>query len=208
MGMVEFGAGNRVARREEMDTAETGQNGDASGENGTGGGASSGGNVPQVAGGTTATGRERRKKKVKGWYCPVCRQPYTSLLRLALPEASNVPARPSSRASVRTTRTTKSLAPTLPDGAERMLERLRPEGAGDSDEDADAANEAQIDEPERPRFVLGEDKEEIEHHENLEKSPDPAMVSTAVPVSTPASVSDGEHSVGEGGPKGWREVAA
>lgn len=206
MGMVEFGAGNRVARREEMDSAEIGQNGDAFIENGTGGGGSSGGNVPQVAGGTTATGRERRKKKVKGWYCPVCRQPYTSLLRLALPEPSDRPARPSSRASVRTTRTTKSLAPTLPDGAERMLESLRPQGKGDSDEDADEVDETQIHEPERPRFVLGEDKEEIEHHENLESSPNPAPMPTAAPVSTSASAPDGEHSVGEG-PKGWKEVA-
>lgn len=206
MGMVEFGAGNRVARREEMDSAEIGQNGDAFIENGTGGGGSSGGNVPQVAGGTTATGRERRKKKVKGWYCPVCRQPYTSLLRLALPEPSDRPARPSSRASVRTTRTTKSLAPTLPDGAERMLESLRPQGGGDSDEDADAVDETQIHEPERPRFVLEEDKEEIEHHENLESSPNPAPMPTATPVSTSASAPDGEHSVGEG-PKGWKEVA-
>lgn len=204
--MVEFGAGNRVARREEMDSAEIGQNGDAFIENGTGGGGSSGGNVPQVAGGTTATGRERRKKKVKGWYCPVCRQPYTSLLRLALPEPSDRPARPSSRASVRTTRTTKSLAPTLPDGAERMLESLRPQGGGDSDEDADEVDETQIHEPERPRFVLGEDKEEIEHHENLESSPNPAPMPTAAPVSTSASAPDGEHSVGEG-PKGWKEVA-
>ncbi|AFR95059.1 hypothetical protein C343_03149 [Cryptococcus neoformans C23] len=206
VGMVEFGAGNRVARREEMDSAEIGQNGDAFIENGTGGGGSSGGNVPQVAGGTTATGRERRKKKVKGWYCPVCRQPYTSLLRLALPEPSDRPARPSSRASVRTTRTTKSLAPTLPDGAERMLESLRPQGGGDSDEDADAVDETQIHEPERPRFVLEEDKEEIEHHENLESSPNPAPMPTAAPVSTSASAPDGEHSVGEG-PKGWKEVA-
>lgn len=206
MGMVEFGAGNRVARREEMDSAEIGQNGDAFIENGTGGGGSSGGNVPQVAGGTTATGRERRKKKVKGWYCPVCRQPYTSLLRLALPEPSDRPARPSSRASVRTTRTTKSLAPTLPDGAERMLESLRPQGGGDSDEDADEVDETQIHEPERPRFVLGEDKEEIEHHENLESSPNPAPMPTAAPVSTSASAPDAEHSVGEG-PKGWKEVA-
>lgn len=206
MGMVEFGAGNRVARREEMDSAEIGQNGDAFIENGTGGGGSSGGNVPQVAGGTTATGRERRKKKVKGWYCPVCRQPYTSLLRLALPEPSDRPARPSSRASVRTTRTTKSLAPTLPDGAERMLESLRPQGGGDSDEDADEVDETQIHEPERPRFVLGEDKEEIEHHENLESSPNPAPMPTAAPVSTSASAPDGEHSVGEG-LKGWKEVA-
>jgi len=25
----------------------------------------------------------RRKRKAKGWFCPVCRQPYTSLLRIS-----------------------------------------------------------------------------------------------------------------------------
>lgn len=31
---------------------------------------------------TPATTNIRRKRKAKGWFCPVCRQPYTSLLRI------------------------------------------------------------------------------------------------------------------------------
>lgn len=31
---------------------------------------------------TTAPPTPRRKRKAKGWFCPVCRQPYTSLLRI------------------------------------------------------------------------------------------------------------------------------
>lgn len=76
VGMVEFGAGGKVARREEAPaTAEAAV--DASNTTPAGGAASAPANVPsvpQVSGGTTATARERRKKKPKGWYCPVCRQ--------------------------------------------------------------------------------------------------------------------------------------
>ncbi|KAF8679528.1 Zinc finger, C3HC4 type (RING finger) [Rhizoctonia solani] len=40
----------------------------------------------------------RRKRKAKGWFCPVCRQPYTSLLRISMqplnvkPDGSTAPA--------------------------------------------------------------------------------------------------------------------
>lgn len=67
--MVEFGAGGKVARREDG-TAEVDTTG-ANGNTTTGTAATP---EPAVAGGTTTTGRERRKKKAKGWYCPVCRQ--------------------------------------------------------------------------------------------------------------------------------------
>jgi hypothetical protein len=30
----------------------------------------------------TQNASARRKRKAKGWFCPVCRQPYTSLLRI------------------------------------------------------------------------------------------------------------------------------
>jgi len=65
--MVEFGAGGKVARRDDNTEIDTGA---------TAGGSLSPAAAPNppVAGGTTATGRERRKKKAKGWYCPVCRQ--------------------------------------------------------------------------------------------------------------------------------------
>ncbi|KDN42948.1 hypothetical protein RSAG8_06474, partial [Rhizoctonia solani AG-8 WAC10335] len=40
-----------------------------------------------------ATGR--RKRKAKGWFCPVCRQPYTSLLRISMQPLSIKPEEPS-----------------------------------------------------------------------------------------------------------------
>ncbi|OCF40191.1 hypothetical protein I317_06016 [Kwoniella heveanensis CBS 569] len=194
VGMVEYGAGGKVARREEgANDAAAGEN-DAAGGSGAGGAGGSGSaNTPQVAGGTTATGRERRKKKVKGWYCPVCRQPYTSLLRLALPESdkdatatgagvgAELARIPSRAVSVRTTRSLRapSLAPTLPEGAERMLDQLRPDDvrARDNDDDDDDDNEEAVaraheaSESERPQFVVAnandeDDKGETEHREH------------------------------------------
>lgn len=81
--MVEFGAGGKVMRREgegefgatETATAEGGAaTAEAGGEAG----------VTPVAP-TPAPTTGRRKKKAKGWQCPVCRLPYTSMLRIALP---------------------------------------------------------------------------------------------------------------------------
>ncbi|WVN88751.1 uncharacterized protein L203_103964 [Cryptococcus depauperatus CBS 7841] len=154
VGMVEFGAGGKVARREDTTVGgDTETNADVSNSDTAAG---SNGTVPQVAGGTTTTGRERRKKKVKGWYCPVCRQPYTSLLRLALPESLES-SRPASRAaSVRTTRTTKSLAPTLPEGAERMLESLRPRDQHVESDDEGGGTGHKSKTLARPTFVDGE----------------------------------------------------
>jgi len=57
---------------------------------------------------TTALPAPRRKRKAKGWFCPVCRQPYTSLLRItatppekdmgrdSLSQEKTVPAAPAS----------------------------------------------------------------------------------------------------------------
>ncbi|WWC88765.1 uncharacterized protein L201_003678 [Kwoniella dendrophila CBS 6074] len=213
VGMVEYGAGGKVGRRE--DGENTTATDTAAAATGTTGGASGSGTnntatTTQVAGGTTTTGRERRKKKVKGWYCPVCRQPYTSLLRLALPESDKPSAShdeeetnelsrvPSRAASVRTTRTARSIlapsiAPTLPDGAERMLDNLRPDDVrardNEEDEEDDEVYEHNHDhthsypqgEVERPQFVVAngnddEDKkvEEIEHRENITTAPAPS----------------------------------
>lgn len=162
VGMVEFGAGGRVARREEDDAGGAGAG--AGGAAGGGVGATADSGAPLAAPPPPAP--TRRKKKAKGWYCPVCRQPYTSLLRLALPSPkASAPESPGSGVnaaaaagapllsrqqstksvrSVRSTRTTRSLAPTLPDGAEEMLSRLGPEVDSDDDD-------------ERPRFVLAEE---------------------------------------------------
>ena len=90
---------------------------------------------------------------------------YTSLLRLALPtsdkpdphDLSRVP----SRHSMRSVRTVNTLNPTLPAGAEKMLENLRPKGADDEDEEGEDEAEGS-----RPQFVVGdEDKAETEHQE-------------------------------------------
>ena len=143
--MVEFGAGGKVARREDAEDAAAAAPGGAptsptAATTGGANGATAAAAAPAVAAGTTTTGRDRRKKKAKGWYCPVCRQPYTSLLRLALPssnkpDTTNELARVPSRAqSMRSVRTVNTIPPTLPSGAEKMLEALRPKGADDDGE--------------------------------------------------------------------------
>lgn len=150
----------------------------------------------------------RRKKKAKGWYCPVCRQPYTSLLRLALP-ASKAPAtpdedgtKPPTRApsirSVRTTRSTRSVAPTLPPGAEEMLARLPPGSehahAHDHDHDHEDEDDEEEDEPEaeRPQFVeqvAQPPKSDIDAAERGE-APHVESVVTPAPVAAAAPVAE------------------
>lgn len=138
LGMIEFGAGGKVARREET-TPAAGTAVDGSG------GATTGDGVAEPVAPAPApapTARERRKRKAKGWFCPVCRQrasttshdsgfvlmflfriAYTSLLRLALPapanqasdtvqleETADEHADTATIRSFRTTRTTRSVA--------------------------------------------------------------------------------------------------
>jgi hypothetical protein len=73
IGMIEFGAGGKVARREEPAVNVD----SAAGASGAAGGATGGdgatGDVPSVPAPAPTT-RERRKRKAKGWFCPVCRQ--------------------------------------------------------------------------------------------------------------------------------------
>ncbi|WVQ96751.1 hypothetical protein IAU59_003858 [Kwoniella sp. CBS 9459] len=205
VGMVEYGAGGKVARRDEGGNDAAAGEADGAGGSGTGGAGGSGSaNTPQVAGGTTATGRERRKKKVKGWYCPVCRQPYTSLLRLALPESdknastsgADLARIPSRAASVRTTRSLRapSIAPTLPDGAERMLDELRPDDVrahdndnDEEDDDEDGVRAREQEEVERPQFVVAnvndeDDKGETEHREHATQPGSLTQMQTATNV--------------------------
>ena len=90
--MVEFGAGGTITQAEEPVANEEPASASATvpatatedaGEN-NGEAAPS----PAVATSTTtpttpaAPTPTRRKRKAKGWFCPVCRQPYTSLLRI------------------------------------------------------------------------------------------------------------------------------
>lgn len=223
--MVEFGAGGKVARREENATATTDGDAAATGATVPGSATLTGSSVPNPpapSGGTTATGRERRKRKPKGWYCPVCRQPYTSLLRLALP-ANGKPMdddspthvelarQPSRAASVRTTasRRAPSLAPTLPDGAEQMLDSLRPNRGRDDDEDeddvgVDGHTHTPVPESERPQFVLGnededaKDKAEVEHRE----SPSAPVASDAFDHAQ--ATEEGRNNNAN---KGWKEAS-
>ncbi|KAL0569776.1 hypothetical protein V5O48_012187 [Marasmius crinis-equi] len=77
LNMVEFGAGGAITQG----TAAADEPGNAGGEANTAGAegvAAAGAN----ANGAAAPANPRRKRKAKGWFCPVCRQPYTSLLRI------------------------------------------------------------------------------------------------------------------------------
>lgn len=161
VGMIEFGAGGKVARREDAASNDAANGAAATADTPAGG-------APGVVGGAnppTPAAREterRRRKKAKGWFCPVCRQPYTSLLRLALPhkageeeagEAAHAHSmhtlsrQPSiAAASMRSLRRTPSRA-TLPERGERMLTDLQPDEGDDVVQVAAA-------EPERPQFVL------------------------------------------------------
>ncbi|KAF9269580.1 hypothetical protein L218DRAFT_953202 [Marasmius fiardii PR-910] len=95
LNMVEFGAGGAITQAtsgEEAANADgTTNNG---GTEGAADGATAGGNTENTnaAGATTTTTNPRRKRKAKGWFCPVCRQPYTSLLRIS----TNPPPLPTS----------------------------------------------------------------------------------------------------------------
>jgi len=72
INMVEFGAGGNIIHAEETPAPTTG------GERGEA--ATTEGSAPVP---TIVPQNIRRKRKAKGWFCPVCRQPYTSLLRIS-----------------------------------------------------------------------------------------------------------------------------
>ncbi|KAG1823560.1 uncharacterized protein BJ212DRAFT_1325200 [Suillus subaureus] len=69
INMVEFGAGGNIIHPEETAIAAAGGETSA---------IEASAPVP-----TTIAQNIRRKRKAKGWFCPVCRQPYTSLLRIS-----------------------------------------------------------------------------------------------------------------------------
>ncbi|KAF8637852.1 hypothetical protein AX17_002478 [Amanita inopinata Kibby_2008] len=88
LNMVEFGAGGTITQPNEEPAAPTGASaaaGGSGGDAGAAGGEGGAGGTGEGAAGvgtTTTTTNLRRKRRAKGWYCPVCRQPYTSLLRI------------------------------------------------------------------------------------------------------------------------------
>jgi len=81
LNMIEFGAGGQLNQTTE--TPAAGAEAGAEGAAGTGG-------APPAPVPTPAP--RQRKRKPKGWFCPVCRQPYTSLLRISTtpPDAKNL----------------------------------------------------------------------------------------------------------------------
>lgn len=100
LNMVEFGAGGQITHTPEpavpapaVVASANATEGNASA--GTDGAAPTSPTTPgQSTSGTTAAAPNisaavptatttRRKRKAKGWFCPVCRQPYTSLLRIS-----------------------------------------------------------------------------------------------------------------------------
>ncbi|EPS93410.1 hypothetical protein FOMPIDRAFT_1170552 [Fomitopsis schrenkii] len=81
VNMIEFGAGGTITHQDSETNATTGTETASATENGS---------TPQPAADGAVPGSEanasqpapRRKRKAKGWFCPVCRQPYTSMLRI------------------------------------------------------------------------------------------------------------------------------
>ncbi|KXN85823.1 hypothetical protein AN958_10709 [Leucoagaricus sp. SymC.cos] len=91
LNMVEFGAGagNSGAGEGANDTSNgtPGTTTDGTPTTGTGGTPTVAPTSPTTAAPVTVAippvTTARRKRKAKGWFCPVCRQPYTSLLRIS-----------------------------------------------------------------------------------------------------------------------------
>ncbi|KAL5480973.1 hypothetical protein ACEPAI_9914 [Sanghuangporus weigelae] len=82
VNMVEFGAGGTVVQpAAAAASADAEAPSNAGGEN-NGGADAEGGAQPTAPAQQNPTPATRRKRKAKGWFCPVCRQPYTSLLRI------------------------------------------------------------------------------------------------------------------------------
>ncbi|TFK46851.1 hypothetical protein OE88DRAFT_869409 [Heliocybe sulcata] len=83
INMVEFGAGGAIVHHDSNDDTTAGNADGAGGSgdaNATGG--ENGGSANVVSEAAAPQPTPRRKRKAKGWFCPVCRQPYTSLLRI------------------------------------------------------------------------------------------------------------------------------
>ncbi|KAI8976683.1 hypothetical protein BD414DRAFT_496235 [Trametes punicea] len=87
LNMIEFGAGGTIVQNDsetapaatEAAAVEAGTEGNAEGATGAPNAEATPVQPPPIP---TVQANPRRKRKAKGWFCPVCRQPYTSLLRI------------------------------------------------------------------------------------------------------------------------------
>ncbi|KZT69966.1 hypothetical protein DAEQUDRAFT_689932 [Daedalea quercina L-15889] len=88
VNMIEFGAGGTIVHQESETNATSATEGGA-GEGTVASPPTADGAVP----GSEANALQptpRRKRKAKGWFCPVCRQPYTSMLRITTTPPSKI----------------------------------------------------------------------------------------------------------------------
>ncbi|KAJ8462197.1 hypothetical protein ONZ45_g18021 [Pleurotus djamor] len=82
LNMVEFGAGGTITHTEEPTTATHATTEDNANETTNADAANNTAEAPPPEPVVVTPAPTRRKRKAKGWFCPVCRQPYTSLLRI------------------------------------------------------------------------------------------------------------------------------
>ncbi|KAI6116181.1 hypothetical protein F5141DRAFT_1101618 [Pisolithus sp. B1] len=80
VNMVEFGAGGTIVYND--DTTNNSPTANSNGGESAATPAAAATSVPASAP-SAVPHNPRRKRKAKGWFCPVCRQPYTSLLRIS-----------------------------------------------------------------------------------------------------------------------------
>ncbi|GJE85225.1 hypothetical protein PsYK624_013030 [Phanerochaete sordida] len=84
INMIEFGAGGQIVQNDAAPAAD-GENAEGGEENAANAGeqpADGAAAMPTPIPTVVPTTNTRRKRKAKGWFCPVCRQPYTSCLRI------------------------------------------------------------------------------------------------------------------------------
>jgi len=82
VNMIEFGAGGTIVQPEAELAATSPADSAAPGAADTANAATGADGTPPGSEANAPQPAPRRKRKAKGWFCPVCRQPYTSLLRI------------------------------------------------------------------------------------------------------------------------------